>query len=110
MAKLLTTKWPLSSFLAELAAQLEARDLLLDVAWVPRELNAEADAITNGETSWLAPSLRVKIQIEKLPFIILNKLLKAGGEIYRDLEVANVEGVLPAKKGSALLKVRAPWG
>ena len=90
VAKLLTTKWPLSAFVAELVAQLEARDILLDVSWVPRELNAEADAITNGEVNWLAASLQMKADIEKLPFILLKDLLSAGSEFYKNLEVVNV--------------------
>lgn len=48
VARLLTTKWPLDVFVSELATQLEVRNLLLQLSWVPRDQNAEADAITNG--------------------------------------------------------------
>ena len=109
VAKLLTTKWPLAAFVAELAAQLEARDVLLDVSWVLRELNAEADAITNGDTNWLSGDLQVKPAFEELPFIVL-KDLAAGSVFYKNLEVVNVEGATPTKKALGLLKVRDPWG
>ena len=49
VAEMLTTKWPFLAFLAEVAAQLEDKDILLDLSLVPCELNAEADAMTNGE-------------------------------------------------------------
>lgn len=110
VAKLLTTKCPLSAFVAELAAQLEARDILLGVSRVPRELNAEADAITNGEVSWLTASLQIKADVEKLPFILLKGLLNAGSEFYQNLEVVTAEGAAPSKKALGLLKVRDPWG
>ena len=109
VAKLLTTKWPLPAFVAELAAQLEARGILLDVSWVSRELNAEADAITNGEVNWLSASLQIKADIEKLPFKHLKDLLIAGSEFYQNLGVVNVEGAAPSKKALGLLKVRDPW-
>ena len=109
VAKLLTTKWPLAAFVVELAAQLEARDVLLDVSWVPRELNAEADAITNGETSWLSADLRVKSAFEELPFMVLKGLLEAGSIFYKDMEAVNTEGAPPTKKALGLLKVRDPW-
>ena len=110
VAKLLTTKWPLAAFVAELAAQLEARDVLLDVSWVPRELNAEADAITNGGISWLSGDLQVKPTFEELPFTVLKDLLAASSIFYKNLEAVNVEGVTPTKKALGLLKVRDPWG
>ena len=59
VAKLLTTKWPLSAFLAGIGVQLEMKNIMLDVAWVPRELNTEADEITNGDVAWLSPALEI---------------------------------------------------
>lgn len=104
VAKLLTTKWHVSAFVAELAAQLEARD-----SWVPRELNSEADAITNGEVNWLSAFLQIKTAFEKLPFILLKDLLNAGSEFYKNFEAANVEGAAPSKKAFGLFRVRDPW-
>ena len=109
-AKLLTTKWPLAAFVAEMAAQLEHRGILLQVEWVPRELNAEADSITNGQVDWLTASLRLKVVLPELPFLILNELLAAGGEFYKGLENANVMGEELRPPNNTLLKVRDPWG
>jgi hypothetical protein len=113
VAKLLTTKWPLAAFVAETAVQLEARGILLDVTWVPRELNTEADAITNSNTGWLKPELEIQVKFEELPFLILRELLSMGDEFQKDLEAVSTNDALvepPAQKGpAALLKVRDPW-
>ena len=53
VTKMLTTKWPLLAFLAELSLQLEYRGILLEINWVPREQNAEADATTNKNLTLL---------------------------------------------------------
>ena len=50
MAGLLGAKWPLAAFVAELAAQLETKSVLLQFAWVPIYQNAAADAARPGPT------------------------------------------------------------
>ena len=79
------------------------------MTWVPRELNAEADAITNGQVTWLNPALRIIAKMEDLPFVLLKELLSAGGELYKGLETVNIESGSLAKKPLGLLKVRDPW-
>ena len=76
VARLLTTKWPLAAFVAELAVQLEHRGILFEMSWVPREQNAEADAITNGHTDWLNAANRLGTQLDRLPFVVLGALLE----------------------------------
>ena len=113
IAKLLTTKWPLAAFVAETAVQLETRGILLDVTWVPRELNVEADAITNCNVEWLSPELEIKTKFEDLPFMVLKEFLTLGEAFQKDLEAVNIEDatVTPhSHVGPApLLKVRDPW-
>ena len=43
IARGMSTKFPLCVVVMELAAQLDARQLHLDAAWVPREFNQDAD-------------------------------------------------------------------
>ena len=113
VAKLLTTKWPLAAFVAETAVQLETRGILLEVSWFPRELNAEADAITNCNVAWLNPELEIKTAFCDLPFLVLRELLALGEDFQKDLEVVNVDdaSLTPQQQlGLAtLLKVRDPW-
>ena len=83
--------------------------MLFEIVWVPREQNAEADAITNGDLHWLNPDKRVSTGFKEFPFRILPKLLELGADSYRDMETVNtgVESTGGGKK--ALLKVSAPW-
>ena len=47
VSRLLTTKFPLACFLMELALQLQSREADLELFWLPRLQNVEADALTN---------------------------------------------------------------
>ena len=113
VAKLLTTKLPLAAFVAETAVQLESRRILLDVTWVPRELNAEADAITNCNVGWLNPELEIKTKFDEIPFLVLNELRTMGEDFQTKLDAVNVEDAAttpPTLNGpTTLLKVRDPW-
>ena len=109
VARLLTTKWPLAAFVAELATQLELKLVLLQLSWVPREQNAEADAITNGVTEWLSRENRVEVDWSNFPFAILPGLLEKGREFYMGQDLVNVEGIEARPRGAALLKVVDPW-
>ena len=82
VARLLTTKWPLAAFVAELAVQLEQRGILFEMSWVPCEQNAEADAITNGSFEWLDKFNRIGTDMQSLPFIVLHDLLAKGAKFY----------------------------
>ena len=48
VARLLTTKFPLAAFLSELAMQLQCVGADLELYWLPRLQNQEADALMNG--------------------------------------------------------------
>ena len=82
VTKMLSTKWPLTAFVAELAAQLELRQILFQMDWVPREQNQEADSITNGNVQWLSPQRKLHVALNELPFEILPVLLSEGSTFY----------------------------
>ena len=111
VTKMLTTKWPLLAFLAELSAQLEVRNVLLEVNWVPREENAEADAIKNEDAQWLRKEKRIRKTPGQMPFIVLPELLLRGETFYSGLENINVD--CPTREEWGLrkpLRVLDPWG
>ena len=67
----------------ELAAQLDARSLRLDAAWVPREFNQEADDLSNGVLDGFDPRRRVGGEsFEQVPFLVLNEFMKQGLAFY----------------------------
>ena len=55
LGRLMSSKFPLVVVLAELAAQLKKRCLRLDLQWVPRDENEEADGLTNLDFSGFDP-------------------------------------------------------
>ena len=110
LARLLTTKWPLVAFLSEIAAQLEHRKILFEMSWVPREQNAEADAITNGDVGWLSPGMRVATDMKTLPFQILPDMLAQGEAFYMGDDNVNAGTPELNSRERRTLRVRDPWG
>ena len=109
LARMLTTKWPLLAFLSETSAQLEARKIMFELSWVPREQNAEADAITNGDFGWLSAGKQVATKMCELPFIILPEMLSQGEAFYAGNEVVNNGPIQFVKRDQRTLRVRDPW-
>ena len=109
LARLLTTKWPLMAFVAELAVQIETKRIQLDVSWAPRDQNTEADAITNGDWSWLRKENQVAKDLSKLPFIVLHDLLVRGEQHYNDCDTAHLIGEELRAPAGDPLKVRDSW-
>ena len=80
------------------------------MCWVPREQNAEADAITNGDYSWLSPEKRVATQVYSLPFEVLPALLSHGAAFYEGSETVNVIEEEKGPKDVRSLRARDGWG
>ena len=84
---MMTTKWPLAPILMETAIQLRSRQVELDLDWIPRLQNIEADAITNSDFAAFDDTRRIAVTAESLSdkFILLPKLLALGEEFQNDL-------------------------
>ena len=52
----------------ELAALLEDRGLHLDLAWIPRGANVDADRLADGDYGDFSPDLRVGADLADVPF------------------------------------------
>ena len=87
--KMMMTAFPLNACLMELSEQLEQRSSWLDVQWVPRDQNIEADALTNGHFAGFDPNLRIDVSMKDLPFIVLPAMLEAGGARLAELAEMN---------------------
>jgi len=99
--RLQTTKFPLCLILMEVAWQLQERNISANLRWVPRLQNEEADALTNGDFSAFDPERRIHMEVEKMPFGILPRLL--------EVEVAFTSGLAEAKaKAKASLEAAVP--
>lgn len=84
----MSCKYPLSIVVMELAAQLKARGWELDLGWIPRGQNCEADALTNDEFAGFSPELRINKKFEDIEFLVLNDLMKKAGELDQELKMA----------------------
>ena len=114
---MMTTKFPLSAILMELAATLSCRGSELRLNWIPREQNIEADELSNGDARAFRPELEIKVDLEKLNFVMLPELLDTGEELYGYVEnvkkkrASLVATHVPKKKRKpdTRLRVTHPW-
>ena len=109
----MSTKFPLVCVLMELAAQMESKRARLELEWIPRELNQEADDLSNDITSAFDPDLRMVASIEDVPFLVLNTLMAEARKFYQEAKIHSVkrgpmEWTSPTPKG-ARLRDRDPW-
>ena len=78
--RLMTTKFPASAVVMELAAFMKKELIKAQVEWSPRSGNIEADAIANGVHEGFDPRLRLDIDPSSLSWEILPEALKMGEE------------------------------
>lgn len=76
--KMLTTKLPLAAVLMQMAVMLSERNLWLEVGWLPREQNVEADSLTNDDFTSFDPSLRMEVDWAAIPTGVMTQLLEQG--------------------------------
>ena len=77
----MSTSYPLNVVLMELAMQLDSVGAALSLQWVPREFNAEADALTNEDFSAFGVGRRIYAEFEDLPLTVLRSLMPVGKEV-----------------------------
>ena len=89
--KSMTSKFPLYIVLLELTEQLQARNLLLDLRWQPRESNQSADNLSNGLFQDFDPKLRVDPDLTKLGWLVMPKLLTDALDLEQLIQVRKVQ-------------------
>ena len=82
----LTTKYPLSCFVMEIAALLAKANVELNLLWLPRLQNVEADALTNSDYRGFNPDLRQKFCLEEYDGLVLKQMLAAGEELNSEVK------------------------
>ena len=86
LTRLQTSKYPLCFMTVELSAQLESRSQGLLLRWAPREVNEEADRLSNGLCAGFDPAKRINVNVRAAPRLVLNDLSSAGTEFYRQVK------------------------
>ena len=112
LEKFMASTFPMSVVLMELSAQLGRMDMHLQLGWVPRDQNREADALTNECFADFNPAHRVEVQFDKLPFIVLDSLMSAAQELDADVKLAKTskEAKVPLPNAKRQkLRWTEPW-
>ena len=82
---------PLCISAMELSALLESKGQRLLLRWAPREVNAEADRLANGNCSGFDPLKRVWVDVRSGPWLVLDKLLELGKGFYSHMNEFKLE-------------------
>ena len=116
VARLLTTTFPLSAVLMQLAHTLASQGRVLHLHWAPRDQNTEADALANMVVHRFDQSKRVHPAPD---LTVMNTMLELGTRLYDDVREARVtrqrkrfSNMVSKKRKKARaegLKTRAPW-
>ena len=112
VTKLMSSKFPLVVILAELAAQLRKRSMALNLGWVPRDQNEEADALTNGDFASFDVKLRVNVNVSEISWLILPRMLEVAEQIYEQVRRSKNGGGPPkavAHHRSGSFRQLNPW-
>eukprot|EP00913_Durusdinium_trenchii_P031085 g29109.t1 len=87
LKKYASSRYPLSIIAMELASQLDRKGVDLDLQWVPRWQNQEADDLTNERFDDFFESKRIEVRFEELKFVVMDKLLQKAGELDEELKL-----------------------
>ena len=114
--KLMTTRYPSSALVMELAAEMKKSSVKAQVEWTPREFNREADALANGDSSQFSPSLELRVEPHTLKWHVLDRALAMGLEAEKAHDRVKRRGCLPdrtqkqkRRKPEDRLKAKDPW-
>ena len=88
----MSCKYPLSIVVMELAyelaTQLRKFGLEVDLGWIPRGQNSEADSLTNSEFEGFDPNKRTLMDFEDLKLIVMNKLMEKAASLDEEVKLA----------------------
>ena len=114
--KLMSTRFPSSAVLMELASFMKHRGMRAIVEWAPRECNREADMLANGDTSLFNPERKIPVSAGILVWNVLPEALKAGREAEDTFNRAKEAHGLPNRSAKQRkraaehrLKFKDPW-
>ena len=109
--KVMTTEFPSTLVLLELAEELAFKSCELGLTWIRREANQLADDLTNENFKEFCPKFRVPLKGEDIQWRVLDKLLEHANGFYQELLHFKQQGKAgPAKvRKSEKLRKLKPW-
>ena len=81
-ALLFADDWDITAAGGDFVSTLLRRGVDLELEWVPRNANAEADRLADGDTQGFTDALRVGGDVSTIPWLVLPDLLSAGANFY----------------------------
>ncbi|OLP77769.1 Aldehyde dehydrogenase [Symbiodinium microadriaticum] len=85
LRKAMTTKFPSTLVLMELAEELSAKNCELQLQWIRRDLNQLADDLTNENFASFDPNFRIALKGEALEWRVLGRLLRYATSYFEEL-------------------------
>jgi len=111
--KYLSTKFPVSLVLMELAHQLGDMEVALNLHWIPRGQNEEADDLSKGRFDKFNEKKRIEVDLEKMDFQVIPFLAEVAGKLDEEIRLKKVskEKLVPERKTPAeeKLRMKQPW-
>lgn len=113
LSHFMSRKYPLSIVVMELAAQLRKKGIEMDLGWIPRGQNAEADALTNSELTGFDPGKRIDMNFEDSKFLVMDKLMEKAATLDEEIKLAKspkeVKGDRPEDSRSKRKRGQTRW-
>ena len=111
ISRLMTSKFPSLVILTEFAAQLRRNSMELELGWVPRDQNQEADRLTNECFNDFDPKMRMHFNPVEAKWLVMTDMLQASEHIYATLKDKKVGArvMAPKRRPGERLRVRDPW-
>ena len=116
--KMMTTSFPSCAILMQVADVCRRRKISLGLRWMRRDLNTEADALTNLDFSLFDPAREVPTDLTELGLEVMMRMLDRGETLYKEIREAkdasrkaNLQdhGTRRKRVKVKKLRVRAPW-
>ena len=111
--KYLSTKFPVSLVLMELAYQLGSMEVSLNLHWIPREQNEEADDLSKGRFEKFDPNKRIQVDLETMGFQVIPALAEVAGKLDEEIRLKKVSkeqrGLERKTPAEEKLRMREPW-
>ena len=113
----MTVKFPLCAYLMEISAMLQMSHQDLELNWIPRDHNTEADELSSMGTRRFRDEHRVPVVLEEMKFVLLNELLDQGEKLYQSIEKTKDPTASPRppmakkrkRKPETRLRATHPW-
>ena len=92
---LMSTRYPSSAVILELAAFMKKASIKAQVEWSPRAGNSEADALANGDFHGFDPALRCNFDPANMDWVLLPEALEIGHVAEQEVADAKARRALP---------------